>query len=76
MFRTARDTTGNQFEVSFTALACENICGRTAWTRPRCAPPAFNDRMVRASTDTGQHSKRFLDRLPERVVWDEKLLVV
>ena len=40
------------------------------------APPAFNGRTVRASTDTGQYLKRLLDRLPERVVWDEKLLVV
>ena len=41
------------------------------------APPAFNGRTVRASTDTGQYLKRLLlDRLPERVVWGEKLLVV
>lgn len=39
MFRTARDTTGNYSGVSFTALACENICGRIAWIRPRCAHP-------------------------------------
>ena len=39
MFRTARDTTGHDSGVSFTALACENICGRIAWIRPRCAHP-------------------------------------
>ena len=39
MFRTARGTTGHDSGVSFTALACENICGRIAWIRPRCAHP-------------------------------------
>lgn len=40
------------------------------------APPAFNGRTMRASTDTGQYLKRLLVRLPERVVWGEKLLFV
>jgi hypothetical protein len=40
------------------------------------APPAFNGRTVRASTDTGQYLKRLLGRLSERVVWGEKLLFV